>query len=336
MATQTTPKPLLRSVPLTPTEEVWRTMTPAERESLLVEVIDTLSDAQLVLPEGRPHQKAKSSTMDMLGLHFRTMGRTVYLAEEMAVLYPGEAPFSPDVLAVLEVQEPEDDQRMAWVVADEGKGVDWVLEVLWAGDRKKDLVDNVESYARLGIPEYFVYDRRNQRIHAYRLGAGTGRYQPILAQAGAYHSNVLGVELAIVESSLHFFQGAAELVGTVSLIHRLKGMMQSLDARAEQASIEAEEARRDAETARQEAEMARRDAEKSSRDAETSSQGAEQALTGLRRAIVGVLASRGITCSQERVSQLEACAEPDMLNRWMQRALAASSEAEVFSADGDC
>ena len=300
MATQTTPKHLLRSVPLAPTEDVWRTMTPAQRESLLVEVNDALTDAQIALPEGRPHKKAKSKTMDMLGLHFRAMGRTVYLAEEMAVLYPGEAPFSPDVLAVLDVQEPEDDQRMAWVVADEGRGVDWILEVLWAGDRKKDLVDNVESYARLGIPEYFVYDQRNQRIHAYRLGAGTKRYQPILAQGGLYHSNVLGVELAIVAGSLRFYQGSAELFGTASLIERLQGMVENLDARAEKASLDA-----------------------------------EKAISGLRGAVVGVLAARGITCSQARVSQLEACAEPDVLNRWLQRALIASSEAEVFSADRD-
>jgi Uma2 family endonuclease len=72
------------------------------------------------------------------------------------------------VLAVLDVPQPEDDERMAWVVADEGKGLDLVLEVLHHADRNKDLVENVERYARLGIPEYFVYDRARQRIHGHR------------------------------------------------------------------------------------------------------------------------------------------------------------------------
>lgn len=47
---------------------------------------------------------------------------------------------------------------MARVVADEGKGLDWVLEVVCHGDRRKDLVENVKRYAALGIPEYFIYD----------------------------------------------------------------------------------------------------------------------------------------------------------------------------------
>ena len=76
-------------------------------------------------------------------------------------------------------------------------GLDWVLEVLWAGDRKKDLEDNVVKYASLGIPEYFVYDQKLQRILGYRLPVGGNAYRPILAQTGLYHSNVLGVDLAI-------------------------------------------------------------------------------------------------------------------------------------------
>ena len=86
---------------------------------------------------------------------------------------------------VLDVVEPEDDQRLAWVVADEGKGIDLALEVLHRGDRKKDLVRNVERYAALGIAEYFVYDRAEQRIHAFRLPpTGARRYQRVVPQGG--------------------------------------------------------------------------------------------------------------------------------------------------------
>ncbi len=294
--------PCRRPVPIAPTEERWRAMTQPERDSFLEEVNDILSDPPIAMSEGRPHKKAKSRALDMLGLHFRAMGRRIYLAEEMAVLYPGKESFSPDILAVLDVEEPEDDQRMAWVVADEGKGLDWVLEVLHAGDRKKDLVDNVERYAALGIPEYFVYDRRQQRIHAYRL-AGPNRYLPVLAQGGQYRSEVLGVDLAIVDGSLRFYQGAAELYDTAHLIRRLQGMVESLETRSQEADARAEQANRDA----------------------------QRALTGIRRGIVAFLAARGIACSEETRARIDACADPEVLDHWLSRATTAGSEADVFS-----
>lgn len=296
------PAPPRRPVPVAPTEERWRAMTQPERDSFLEEVNDILSDPPIAMSEGRPHKKAKSRALDMLGLHFRAMGKRVYLAEEMAVLYPGKESFSPDILAVLDVEEPEDDQRMAWVVADEGKGIDWVLEVLHAGDRKKDLVDNVERYAALGIPEYFVYDRRQQRIHAHRL-AGPNRYQPVLAQGGQYRSEVLGVDLAIVDGSLRFYQGAAELYDTAHLIRRLQGMVADLETRSQEAEAQAEQANRDA----------------------------RRALAGMRRAIVALLTARGIACSEVGRARIDACAEPELLDLWLSRATTAGSEAEVFS-----
>lgn len=277
-------------------------MTQPERDRFLEEVLDALSDPAIVMSEGRQHKKAKSRALDMLGLHFRALGRRIYLAEEMAVVYPGQETFSPDVLAVLDVEEPEDDPRMAWVVADEGKGLDWVLEVLHAGDRKKDLVLNVERYAALGVPEYFVYDRRQQRIHAHRL-AGNGRYQPVLAQAGLYRSNVLGLDLAIVEGSLRFYQGAAELYDTGHLIRRLQGMVENLEARSAELEAQAEQAGRQA----------------------------QRALTGVRRAIVALLSARGIGCSDAGRARIDACDDPEILERWLSRATTAGSEAEIFS-----
>lgn len=98
----------------------------AARERFRIEVNDALSavDPQRTMGKGRPHKKAKSRAVDMLGLHFKAMGRVIYLAEEMTVIYPGAEVFSPDVLAVLDVEQPEDDERLAWVVVDEGQGLE--------------------------------------------------------------------------------------------------------------------------------------------------------------------------------------------------------------------
>lgn len=285
-----------RPIPVTPSEERWREMTPAQREQFIVEVNTALSDPLNFMSEGRPHKKAKSRALDMLGLHFRTMGRNVYLAEEFAVLYPNAPPFTPDVMAVLDVEEPENDERSAWVVAEEGKGPDWVLEVLWAGDRKKDLEENVIRYAAFGIPEYFVYDQKQQRILGYRLPVGAKRYQPILAQAGLYRSNVLGIDLAIVGRTLKFFQGSAELYDTRHLIERLEGIVQNLQERAESAQ-----------------------------------QKHDFALATMRNNIVTLLADRGIMCSANALARLEDCSDFAKLNAWLMRTLRASTEADVFS-----
>src|SRR4051794_9489038 len=99
------------SLPTVPTAEAWRAMTPDERVRFQVEVNAALSDAADLMGEGQPHRKAKSRTLDALGLYFRTIGRTIYLAEELTVLYPGEKPFTPDILAVLDVETTEDDER---------------------------------------------------------------------------------------------------------------------------------------------------------------------------------------------------------------------------------
>ena len=298
------------ALPIGPTEAEWRAMTPAERERFLVNVNEALSDPQNTMGEGRPHKKAKTRALDLLGLHFRAMGRVVYLAEEMSVVYPGEPVFTPDLLAVVGVEEPEDDERMAWVVLDEKRGLDLVIEVLHMGDRDKDLVANVERYARLGIPEYFVYDRGRQQIFGYRLtAAGSTRYQRIVPQSGRYSSTVLGLDLALQGGKLRFFQGMAELFGTSDLIGRLTGMMDELEAKAEQAAAEAEQA-----TAK----------------AEQATAKAEQAVAAMRATIVALLEARGIACPDDARALLLSCDDLPTLQRWLVRATTADSAVAVF------
>ena len=305
------------SLPIAPSEDEWQKMTPDERERLLEKVLDALSDPRRLMSEGRPHKKAKSRALDLLGLHFNAVGRVIYLAEEMAVLYPGEEVFTPDVLAVLDVPQPEDDLRMAWVVADEKKGLDFVLEVLYRGDRNKDLVANVERYARLGIPEYFIYDRARQQIHGYRLtGPDVKRYQRIVPQGGRYSSKVLGIDMVIQGGTLRFFQGSAELISSEDLIGRLTGMVEELEAKAQLAEAEIEQAKAETEQAKARAEQAK---------AETG-----QATAGLREAVLAVLGARGIACPDDARERLMSCDDPSLVQRWLARAMSAGSADEVF------
>lgn len=286
-----------------PSLEEWRAMPRAERERLLIQINDMLSDPRAAMSEGRPHKKAKVRALDLLGRHFGAMGRVIYLAEEMAVLYPGEEVFTPDVLAVLDVPQPEDDERLAWVVADEGRGLDLVIEVLHRGDRKKDLVSNVVRYAGLGIPEYFVYDRAQQQIHGYRLpDPAARRYQRVVPQAGRYPSNVLGVDFAVVGGTLRFFHGESELGGTPGLVSRLESMVNEVNARADEAATQAELA-----TAQ-----------------------AQQALAVARAGIVALLDARGLPCPPEVQARLSECDDPASLQRWLMRATTASAAADIL------
>ncbi len=294
---------------IAPSIEAWKAMSPGEREGYLVQVNDALSDPQMTMSEGRPHKKAKTRTLDRLGLHFNATGRVVYLAEEMSVIYPGEAAFSPDVLAVLDVPEPEDDERLGWVVADEGRGIDLALEVLHHGDRNKDLVQNVERYARLGIPEYFVYDRANQQIHGFRLiGSSPGRYQRLVPQAGRYTSNVLGLDFAILGGTLRLFHGASELAGTGDVLGRLQGMVNEQSAKADEAMAQAEKA-----TAR----------------ADEATAQAQQALAVARTAILAILQMRGFPCPDDVRARIAGCESAAILEQWLSRAMSAASARAV-------
>jgi Uma2 family endonuclease len=294
-----------------PTEDVWRAMSLAERERYLIRVNDALSDPAITMSEGVPHKKAKTRAQDALGLYFRSLGKDVYLGEELSVVYPGQPPFCPDLLAVLDVAEAEDDQRLAWVVADEGRGVDWVLEVLHNGDRKKDLVRNVERYAGLGIPEYFVFDRRDERIHGFRLPAPNARrYQRIVPQFGRLASHVLGLDLGLLGGQLEFFHGTATLIGSRDLIDRLHRMTESLEAKADHAQAEAERAQAEAERAQAEAERARVDT--------------------LRSAVLAVLDTRGLECSAELRERIAECADVPTLERWLAGAVTAPSAEQAL------
>ena len=152
-------------------------MTPAER-ARVVDMLPAEVPLELMPPEGDAHRKAKRDALDALDSFFRRVARKIYLSSELAVFYPGEPRFAPDLLAVVDVEPHE---RMRWAVDHEGKGLDLVIEVHVAGSRTKDHQLNVDRYARLGIREYFLFVRGRLKHTGWRL-AGEGRrvYQPIV------------------------------------------------------------------------------------------------------------------------------------------------------------
>jgi Uma2 family endonuclease len=230
-------------------------MSEAERRRV-VAMLPAEVPMELMPPEGDAHWQAKTDARLTLGSFFQRIGRKIYVSSELGVYYPAEPRFAPDVLAVLDV-EPH--QRTSWVVQVEGKGLDFVLEVHVAGDASKDFETNVERYARLGIREYFIFDRGRMRLLGHRLpGAQTSSarppaYQRLVPQGGRFESQVLGLDLALDGSKLRFYYGAAVLPEADELIGQLGAMLDNVMLHKEEAERAKEEAERAVEEERRRA-----------------------------------------------------------------------------------
>jgi len=273
--------------PRAPSWEVWESLTPEQRR----EVVDQLPaevPLELFMPEGDSHRKAKTGSVAVLDRFFRQIGRKVYVSSELAVYYPKEPRFAPDVLAVCDV-EPID--RMKWVVADEGKGLDFVLEVHVAGDFNKDSNLNVTRYARVGIPEYFLFDGARAMLWGYRLPGRAARvYQPILPQKGCYRSEALGLELGVRQGRLRFFLEGAPMAEDSELVIDLQSLVDKLREHREREQAELaqqlteEQQRREATESLLAEEQRQRQAEQRQREAEQQQrEAAEQLLAEEKR-----------------------------------------------------
>jgi Uma2 family endonuclease len=245
--------------PMAPSAEEWEALSPAERAAVAAALPGEVTYDEMAMPEGDRHSKAKARALDALRGYFTRQRRRVYLAAELPIYYPAEPRFAPDLLAVLDA---EDVDRDKWVVSAEGKGLDWVLEVHVGGDRKKDAERNVARYARLGIPEYFLYDRAQNLLAAYRLASPDARvYTAIPPNHGLYESRVLGLEVQVAEDRLRFYAGTALLLESDEFIARLQTMFDDAQRRREEESRLREEESRLREAAEQ-----RRDEEKRLRE----------------------------------------------------------------------
>lgn len=291
--------------PRAPPDDIWDAMSPEERRRVVESLPSEFPVSEALPPEGDAHFNAKVGARDVLGSYFARTGRRVYLASELPVYYPGEPLFAPDVMAVLDVELRE---RQNWTVRDEGKGLDFALEVIVSGNRRKDLEGNVERYARLGIPEYFVFDRGRLQLRGYRLPASGARtYQPILAQGGMYSSHVLGLDLRIEGTRLRFYHASAPLPDASELVRSLERMVDDVEQRmlaAEERAAEEARLRADAERRLAEEAQLRTEAERQRTEAERRL--AEEARLRTEETRLRTEAERQLAEARAKIEQLEA------------------------------
>jgi Uma2 family endonuclease len=263
--------------PRAPSQEEWDAMSPEARARVVDELPAEVTWDEMAMPEGDLHFLAKLEAVPTLRHYFSRQRRRVYIGMELPVYYPAECRFAPDVVAVRDV---EMHLRHKWVVSHEGKGLDWVLEVHVGGDRKKDAEYNVSRYARLGIPEYFIFDRARVQLLGYRLPRASAReYVPMRPRKGRYVSRRLGLELGLEDGRLCFYDGPDKLLDAEE---RLAYWDQALH-RQQQRADEMTRRRREAE--RQAAEAHRRfvDAERRATESERRAAELQAELARLKR-----------------------------------------------------
>jgi hypothetical protein len=134
-----------------------------------------------------------------------------------------------------------------------------VIEVHAKGKAAKDYDENVERYARLGIAEYFIFDRTRLSLRGFRLpppepGRKARSYRPILPQQGVYASQVLGLDLVVDGEKLRFLLGMAPVPEMDELVIKLGSLLNEVIAQKEEAERLAA-----AEAERAEAERAAKD-----------------------------------------------------------------------------
>lgn len=118
--------------------------------------------------------------------HLGNMETTLVTAERYIVLEPG--PYGgdvirkyPDLLIAFDVDPVAYDESNGYIISEQGKPPDFVMEVASASTGDIDVGEKRDDYAVLGIPEYWRFDETGEH-HGARLAGGRlvdGEYQPI-------------------------------------------------------------------------------------------------------------------------------------------------------------
>lgn len=109
--------------------------------------------------------------------------------------YPDEPHLSPDIFVVKGVAKKFRDHYLIW---EEGRSLDLVIELTSRSTRDEDLTDKFTLYRDvLKVQEYFLFDPREEyltpSLQGYRLMKG--QYVPIRKVKGRLPSKVLGLHL---------------------------------------------------------------------------------------------------------------------------------------------
>lgn len=157
------------------------------------------------------HRNVMVATIDTLTTYYA--GQQVYVSGNILLFYrPGNMRrhVSPDVMVVRGLEQRDRDNYLLW---EEGRAPNVVIEVTSESTRDEDLADKMEIYRdEIGVAEYFLFDPRseylNPSLQGHRLSRG--RYRPITAVGGRLPSVELGLHLEADGQRLRFYDPAGQ------------------------------------------------------------------------------------------------------------------------------
>ena len=184
---------------MVPTREQWDQMSKTEQIIKESEIIAALERESNMMGETTLHFDARASATEVLRRYFKHQGKSVFVASDLHTLYPGERAFYPDILVVFDVP---DHHRRSWNVLKEGKGLDFALEILSRATKRRDLVEKLNLYAQVGIPEYFIFDPDTLKLRGYHLVKNI--YQEIAPKEGNCFSTILSLQVRADGDKIRF------------------------------------------------------------------------------------------------------------------------------------
>ena len=159
---------------------------------------------------------AMTGSMHYLARHLGRPGTTLVVAELYITQIPhprqGGRRRRPDLLVAVDVDPELYFQSNGYVISEQGKPPDFVLEVASGSTAEIDLGAKRDDYAAFGIPEYWRFDETGEfygdRLAGERLVNGV--YEPIEIEQVAEdilqgHSDVLGLDIRWHDGHLEWY-----------------------------------------------------------------------------------------------------------------------------------
>jgi len=222
------------------------------------------------------HRKLMTDIIETLDNYFKELD-DVYVSGNLLLYYEEGYPkksVAPDVFVVFGVKKKE---RRTYRLWEEGKGPDFVLELVSRKTYQNDLREKKELYASvLGVKEYYLFDPDRKYLPSPLLGYRLfdGLYFPIQPVDNRLPSETLGLELGEEAGVLRLYNPLAK-EWVLKPAEQAEEKAQQESSARRQAEKRAQEeffARRQAEEKAQQESFARQQAEKRAQQAETKAQ----------------------------------------------------------------
>ncbi|MDE0085053.1 MAG: Uma2 family endonuclease [Candidatus Poribacteria bacterium] len=157
------------------------------------------------------HREQLFRTLSALETHF-SQDPTVYVSGDILMYYVQGVPsksISPDVLVSFEIGMKK---RRTYLVWEEGKVPDFVMEFSSKNTYQNDLTKKMDIYASLKIQDYFLYDAEGLYLPSQLIGFElvNGVYEEVQPdESGGVRSSSLGLDFRIREGEIGIYDPVA-------------------------------------------------------------------------------------------------------------------------------